>query len=225
MKYIKLMSLFIPAVCCLFAGVAVGQSNADVYDKIRMVRGEVRFTDHPELGNTPANFMFIVFRRVGCDDCLVGVETDIDGKYSLFVGEGTYEVIVYNPTDPVYDMLAPDQPRQIRVGTEDKTVFNIDLKLMHEAAEPGSSGRSVVAGEIGATEKRRLGDDVVSRVEAFKATHGKLPDSLSDIGIKETEDGPIYYQEISDDRYEVWYGAALGESVTYDSQTKEWLPK
>lgn len=82
----------------------------------------------------------------------------------------------------------------------------------------------VSCGVIG-SDKRQLGDEVVSKVEAYKTSHGKLPDSLSDIGIKETEEGPIYYQKISDDRYEVWYGAALGESVTYDSQMKEWLPK
>jgi hypothetical protein len=42
--------------------------------------------------------------------------------------------------------------------------------------------------------------------------------------MKETENGPIYYKKESDTEYVVWFGTQLGESVTYDSETKEWTP-
>jgi hypothetical protein len=70
--------------------------------------------------------------------------------------------------------------------------------------------------------KQREGAEVVKKIEEFKSREHRLPKSLSEIGIAESEDGPIYYRQISETRYEVWYGTSLGESVTYDSDQKTW---
>jgi hypothetical protein len=42
------------------------------------------------------------------------------------------------------------------------------------------------------------------------------------IGIEEKEEGPIYYRKESETKFVLWFGTILGESVTYNSDTKEW---
>ncbi len=70
--------------------------------------------------------------------------------------------------------------------------------------------------------KRSQGEVVIQKIEAFRAHQKRLPRSLTDVGVRESEDGPVYYRQITDTRYEVWYGTSLGESVTYDSERKTW---
>jgi hypothetical protein len=72
------------------------------------------------------------------------------------------------------------------------------------------------------SSKRAAGDHVIAQVEKFKQQHGKVPDSLEEIGIKADESGPIYYEKKSDSHYIVWYGTSLGESTTYDSEVRKW---
>ena len=72
------------------------------------------------------------------------------------------------------------------------------------------------------SEKLAKGNEVVAKVESFRKDKGRLPNSLSEIGIEETESGPIYYRKESESKYTVWFGKELGESATYDSETKEW---
>jgi hypothetical protein len=74
------------------------------------------------------------------------------------------------------------------------------------------------------TENRLIteGNEIVGKIESFRKDKGRLPDSLSELGIKETEEGPIYYAKQSDAKYELWFGMELGESVSYDSDTKKW---
>jgi hypothetical protein len=73
--------------------------------------------------------------------------------------------------------------------------------------------------------ERRLikkGNDLVNKVELYKKNKGKLPASLSDLGIKETEEGPLYYQKRDSLGYKIWFGTSLGESETYYSDSKKW---
>lgn len=70
--------------------------------------------------------------------------------------------------------------------------------------------------------KLKQGNEVVAKVEYFRSEKGRLPDSLSEVGIAETESGPIYYQKKSESKYILWFGKELGESKTYDSDTKQW---
>lgn len=68
----------------------------------------------------------------------------------------------------------------------------------------------------------REGDEIVKKVERFRESKGRLPNSLSEIGVEEKEEGPIYYDKKSETRYVVWFGTVLGESVKYDSDKREW---
>jgi hypothetical protein len=70
--------------------------------------------------------------------------------------------------------------------------------------------------------KQTKGDEIVAKVENFRVNKHRLPKSLSAIGIGETEEGPIYYKQLSETRYQVWYGSRVGESVTYDSERRTW---
>jgi hypothetical protein len=85
---------------------------------------------------------------------------------------------------------------------------------------------SVVACSCGtylrAERLTKEGNEIVGKVESFRKDKGRLPDSLSELGIKETEGGPIYYAKKSDTKYLLWFGAELGESVSYDSDSKKW---
>lgn len=74
----------------------------------------------------------------------------------------------------------------------------------------------------GYSEKLKKGNETVKKIESFKTENGRLPNSLSEIGIAETESGPIYYRKQSETKYIVWFGKTLGESATYDSETQKW---
>jgi hypothetical protein len=69
---------------------------------------------------------------------------------------------------------------------------------------------------------RRKGNRVVDEVKTFQRTHGRLPDSLTEIGESGDESGPVYYQNQGDQSFIVWYGLRLGESEVYDSKTGRW---
>ena len=72
------------------------------------------------------------------------------------------------------------------------------------------------------SDKIKKGNEAAARIEDFRIKNGKLPNSLSEVGIEETESGPIYYEKKSESRYILWFGKELGESVVYDSDTKQW---
>lgn len=68
----------------------------------------------------------------------------------------------------------------------------------------------------------RTGNEIVARVEAFRASHGHLPETLEDVGINDPEPS-VFYRKISDQEYEVWFGRfSLGESEKYSSVTQKW---
>ena len=70
--------------------------------------------------------------------------------------------------------------------------------------------------------KEAEGTRIIEKIEKFKVEKGRLPGSLMEIGIVESEEGPVYYKQLSDGHYQLWYGSALGESVIYDSDRKTW---
>ncbi|MEO5857707.1 MAG: hypothetical protein ABIR33_02040 [Pyrinomonadaceae bacterium] len=70
--------------------------------------------------------------------------------------------------------------------------------------------------------KQKQGDEIIAKVEQFKIRERRLPKSLNEVGVPESEDGPLYYRQLSESHYELWCGSGLGESVTYDSDRKTW---
>ena len=70
----------------------------------------------------------------------------------------------------------------------------------------------------------KTGNQLVTRIRTYKNVNGTLPATLKDIGIEETEEGPIYYRKENESKYILWFGDGLGESVTYDSESNKWRP-
>ncbi len=67
----------------------------------------------------------------------------------------------------------------------------------------------------------RTGNEIISRVEAFRESHGHLPETLEEVGV--TDPNPrVNYQKNNNHEYVVWFGIAVGESETYNSSTKKW---
>ncbi len=68
----------------------------------------------------------------------------------------------------------------------------------------------------------KKGNKLIERIEKFKQERGSLPNSLTEIGIEETESGPLYYQKEDSLNYIIFFGTSLGESKTYYSNIKKW---
>jgi hypothetical protein len=67
----------------------------------------------------------------------------------------------------------------------------------------------------------RTGNEIISRVEAFRKSHGYLPESLEDVGVTDP-DLKVFYRKTGENEYLVWFGTTLGESETYNSSAKKW---
>jgi len=67
----------------------------------------------------------------------------------------------------------------------------------------------------------RTGKEMVSRIETFRASHGRLPETLKEVGM-DNSDLKVFYRKVGDDEYSVWFGTTLGESEVYNSRTKKW---
>ncbi len=71
--------------------------------------------------------------------------------------------------------------------------------------------------------KKRKANEVIQKIESFKEKKHNYPQKLSDVGYPEPdESGPFFYNYVDSTTYRLWFGWGLGESVTYDSRTKEW---
>ena len=67
------------------------------------------------------------------------------------------------------------------------------------------------------------GNEIIYKIEKFQQNEGRLPYSLSEIGLKEKLDGgPIYYSLENDSEYSLSFGVSPSESASYSSQTKQW---
>jgi hypothetical protein len=65
------------------------------------------------------------------------------------------------------------------------------------------------------------GNQLVIKIRTYKSDKGTLPSTLEDLGIEEKLEGPIYYSKEWESKYILWFGDALGESVTYESESNK----
>ena len=71
-------------------------------------------------------------------------------------------------------------------------------------------------------DRFKLGDEAIGKIESFNKDHGRLPESLAEVGIKETEGGPVFYHKKSSSRFIVSFTTGFDDGYFYDSATKEW---
>ena len=69
---------------------------------------------------------------------------------------------------------------------------------------------------------KKKGNHIVTKIENYREENGHLPNNLEVLGIKETLEGPLYYEKVDSINYMVWFGTTLGESMIYYSDTEEW---
>ena len=124
-----LVSVFVLSAISVVA-FASFRDDSEVYNQIVTIKGKVQFLNNPEYGKVPAGGQYLVFQREGCKHCLVATNADENGNYKILVGQGKYKVIVYNPSPPTYDMLAPDQSRYVMATSViEDTQFDINLVI------------------------------------------------------------------------------------------------
>ena len=73
------------------------------------------------------------------------------------------------------------------------------------------------------------GNLIVSKIENYRNKFGKVPDSLSVIGIKVIDESnpPFYYQKEGKNAYSISFSNGVGESKIFYSDTQQWedLPR
>lgn len=106
------------------------RDEGELYNQLTTIKGHVEILNNPEIGRTPGSGIFLVFQRVDCKKCLVGVFADVNGDYRIRVGQGRYKVIVRNPSPPTIDLIAPTQARYVTSTSPiADTVFDINLAI------------------------------------------------------------------------------------------------
>jgi hypothetical protein len=68
----------------------------------------------------------------------------------------------------------------------------------------------------------RRANKVIAAVNSYQAEHGRLPETLTEVGIEDPDSLDVFYRKTSDGTYIVWFGTVLGESATYESSTRSW---
>lgn len=67
------------------------------------------------------------------------------------------------------------------------------------------------------------GEMLVEKIESFRDEHDRLPNSLVEIGLEETDGADVlYYNKRDSLNYTVSFGTALGESKFYYSDSQQW---
>jgi hypothetical protein len=132
-----MLKLFTLTAMVVLATIVVGETidgraqqivRDGAYNRMVTIKGHVEILNNPELGRTAGSGEYLVFQRVGCSNCLVGTYADANGDYKIRIGRGRYKLIVYNPSPPTYDMIAPGQSRYIEASPKlQDTTFDIRL--------------------------------------------------------------------------------------------------
>ena len=68
----------------------------------------------------------------------------------------------------------------------------------------------------------QTGNQILRRVESFRQEHHRLPDSLEEVGVNDSDSLGINYQKCDANLYLIWFGTSLGESMSYDPVTRKW---
>lgn len=69
---------------------------------------------------------------------------------------------------------------------------------------------------------KKQSEPIQAALETYRQQHGRYPDSMSQVGFAETEEGPLHYDRKSETAYILWYGLTLGESRVFNSMDRQW---
>lgn len=72
-------------------------------------------------------------------------------------------------------------------------------------------------------QNKKTGNAIIEKIELYKRTNGRLPNSLQDIKQSEViNDVQFCYEKVDSTKYMIWFGTTLGEGIYYYSDTRQW---
>ena len=135
-------------ISVIFSGICVGMfvlyfwaqpilCDGDVYGQIVPIGGLVTVPvgSNGDLKHVPGKA--ILFQRTDCKKCISAVLTDKEGKYTAYLGEGKYEMIVRD-CGPAKneDCLPANQRRTLKISGSSDPQFDIQLDYETEGEKP-----------------------------------------------------------------------------------------
>ena len=79
---------------------------------------------------------------------------------------------------------------------------------------------------------KKIGKQIIEKIENYKVVNGKVPDSFIDLGLvpnqqwggvgTEYKGVNFWYDKVSDNDYDLYFDLSVGEALYYHSCTKEW---
>ncbi len=128
MRHVPSLLLTITVLAAIAFGQK-GRKDIDLYNHVGTVAGHVEIADHPTLGRTPCRNCAFLLVQQKCSRCAVYVKTDGEGNYQCRISFGRWRVVMAEQREgssAVIDMLAPNQPRFVDVGsTTGEKTFDI----------------------------------------------------------------------------------------------------
>src|SRR5262245_25312949 len=77
----------------LLVSTILGQTSVSgLYNQVGTLKGQVVVHRGPSPDRLPATGGYFLLQRVTCRECLIGVQCDFNGRYSVFLGAGRYRV-------------------------------------------------------------------------------------------------------------------------------------
>jgi hypothetical protein len=68
------------------------------------------------------------------------------------------------------------------------------------------------------------GNEIVRSIDVFQKREGRLPSSLSEVGITDNDQERYFFQACAGGQYIIWFDTRLGKSMVYGSANHEWDP-
>ncbi|MCR5080657.1 MAG: hypothetical protein K6B17_04875 [Treponema sp.] len=79
---------------------------------------------------------------------------------------------------------------------------------------------------------QKKGNEIVEKIEKYKIIENRLPESVSDIGLKPDDywkgaatnyyGTKYFYEKLSDDEFEIYFSISVGDALYYNSSRGEW---
>lgn len=99
--------------------------------RLVLIKGKAFILNLRDVGRAPATSETIIFQKTDCASCFVGTNVDVDGNYKILVGDGSYRLIVRNPSSPEVDLLDKNQEHIVNTGSpnSENSVINFDINI------------------------------------------------------------------------------------------------
>ena len=70
---------------------------------------------------------------------------------------------------------------------------------------------------------QRVGDSLIDKIEVFRKTENRLPDSVAELGLEEPMNSGPYYEKKDSADYVVYFSVGFDETFIYHSKENKWV--